>query len=1009
MSTTNKYEKIYTVTSVTHLIPIKLDLTKLNYTHLSQLFSNHCAAFNVDSFLAATTSSDPPSEEWKKADTVVMGWIFLTISEPLLERLLNSHPTSSHAAWEFLKNVSLDNSRSKIIKLITELRSLNIGDSTTEAYFRRIDSISAMLTNLGSNIKDEELVTYAINGLNDRFPHATHIIRHRSPFPDLNIVRYMITLEDMQLQRKNRVLNDSQGTPSAPTALLAQAASSISPRASNTTTQVCHNFSRGHCRFGEKCRYIHQVTQPSRTGNSNPVNNNIFNRTTEYFSFWATDSSGPSYWPTRILATPQANYAGLISSVTPNHLLSLALNSPYGFNFPGQFFPGPQTTPTSNQSAQFASGPGQALSGSSQPSSLLVGHSQVSPYALTAQSTQETSIPNAFSTTTLPDYGNSGWIMDIGASTHLTSSINNLSIVFNHCMYPSITVGDGNSIPVTNTGHSVLSNINRPLHLPNVLVTPNIVKNLISVRKFARDIKVSVSFDEFGFSVKDYLTRRLLLRNDSTGDLYLLTPQPPTVAHHALLTTPSIWHQRLGHLSTDVFRHLISSNSIACNNTKYSVLCHACQLGKHARLSFSSYVSHVTSLFDIVHSDLWASPIPNLSGYKYYVLFLDHYSHYLWVFPLRNKSEVFENFNQFRTYIKTQFNSEIKAFQCDNGGEFDNKQLLQLFKTNGIQVRFSCPYSSQQNGKSERMIRTIINLIRTLLFQAHLPPTFWVEALHMATYLLNLLPSSAINHEVPHTHLRAGALQYLTFTRPDISYAVQQICLFMHDPREPHLAALRRILRYIHGTMDLGLQLHVSSTTSMVAYSDADWAGCPTTRRSTSGYYVFLGDNLLSWSSKRRQTPSRSSAEAEYRCVANAVAETCWIRNLLRELHCPLFSATLVYCDNVSAVYMSSNPVQHQRTKHIEIDIHFVRDLVTKGHVRVLHVPSRYQYADIFTEGLPTALFNEFRTSLSVRATPAPTAGNVCRYLDHRFIIFMFCKPKIIRAHILVSSNWLAS
>ncbi|XP_071686915.1 uncharacterized mitochondrial protein AtMg00810-like [Rutidosis leptorrhynchoides] len=215
-----------------------------------------------------------------------------------------------------------------------------------------------------------------------------------------------------------------------------------------------------------------------------------------------------------------------------------------------------------------------------------------------------------------------------------------------------------------------------------------------------------------------------------------------------------------------------------------------------------------------------------------------------------------------------------------------------------------------------------------------------------------------------------GALQYLTFTRPDISYAVQQICLFMHDPREPHLAALNGV------TLDLGLQLLASSTTSLVAYSDADWAGCPSTRRSTSGYCVFLGDNLLSWSSKRQHTPSRSSAEAEYRGVANAVSETCWLRNLLRELHCPLFSATLVYCDNVSAVYMSGNPVQHQRTKHIEIDIHFVRDLVTKGQVRVLHVPSRYQYADIFTKGLPTSLFDEFRSSLSVRTAPATTAGD---------------------------------
>nr|GFB38295.1 ribonuclease H-like domain-containing protein [Tanacetum cinerariifolium] len=153
----------------------------------------------------------------------------------------------------------------------------------------------------------------------------------------------------------------------------------------------------------------------------------------------------------------------------------------------------------------------------------------------------------------------------------------------------------------------------------------------------------------------------------------------------------------------------------------------------------------------------------------------------------------------------------------------------------------------------------------------------------------------------------------------------------MHDPREPYLTAFKRVLRYIRSTVDHGLQLHVSSTSQLNAYIDADWAGCPVTRWSTSGYCVFLGDNLLSLSAKRQVTLSRSSAEAEFRGVTNVVAETAWIRNLLRELHNPLFTTTLVYCDNVSAVYMFTNPVQHQRTKHIEIDIHFVHDMVARG------------------------------------------------------------------------------
>nr|GEU30757.1 ribonuclease H-like domain-containing protein [Tanacetum cinerariifolium] len=151
----------------------------------------------------------------------------------------------------------------------------------------------------------------------------------------------------------------------------------------------------------------------------------------------------------------------------------------------------------------------------------------------------------------------------------------------------------------------------------------------------------------------------------------------------------------------------------------------------------------------------------------------------------------------------------------------------------------------------------------------------------------------------------------------------------MRDPREPYFLALNWILRYVHDTLDHGLQLYSSSTASLVASSDADWAGCPTTRRSTSGYCVFLGNNLLSLSSKRQLTLSQFNVEAEYRGVANVVDETC---------------------------------------------IHFVRDLVVVGQVQVFHVPSRYQYPDIVTKGLPSALFEQFRTSLSVRCPPALTA-----------------------------------
>ena len=121
----------------------------------------------------------------------------------------------------------------------------------------------------------------------------------------------------------------------------------------------------------------------------------------------------------------------------------------------------------------------------------------------------------------------------------------------------------------------------------------------------------------------------------------------------------------------------------------------------------------------------------------------------------------------------------------------------------------------------------------------------------------------------------AGVLQYAIFTRLDISYAGQQVCLFMHDPRVEHMTTLHRILRYVKGTLDHGLQLYKSSISSLLSYIDDDWGGCPDTHRSTFGYCVFLGENLISGSAKCQPTVSKSSVEAEYRGVANVVYETC--------------------------------------------------------------------------------------------------------------------------------------
>lgn len=203
----------------------------------------------------------------------------------------------------------------------------------------------------------------------------------------------------------------------------------------------------------------------------------------------------------------------------------------------------------------------------------------------------------------------------------------------------SIMVSNGTSIPVTSRGHSVLSTASSNFALNNVLVDPSIVRNLLSVRQFTRDNSCSSEFDTFGFSVKDLWTGCVILRRNSDGDLYTISSVVPIAASSLLAVSSSLWHQCLGHpgpTTLDVFH---KNRSITCNKIT-SCLCHSWQLGKHVRLLFVSSTSHSIAPFQLVHCDVWTSPVASNSGFLYYLVPLDDYTHYCWRFPLKRKSDV---------------------------------------------------------------------------------------------------------------------------------------------------------------------------------------------------------------------------------------------------------------------------------------------------------------------------------------------------------------------------------
>ncbi|XP_059304047.1 uncharacterized mitochondrial protein AtMg00810-like [Lycium ferocissimum] len=178
-----------------------------------------------------------------------------------------------------------------------------------------------------------------------------------------------------------------------------------------------------------------------------------------------------------------------------------------------------------------------------------------------------------------------------------------------------------------------------------------------------------------------------------------------------------------------------------------------------------------------------------------------------------------------------------------------------------------------------------------------------------------------------------GALQYLTLTRPEISHAVNRLCQFMHQPTDTHWSGVKRVLRYIAGTKQLGLRISAQSSLNFAGFSDADWVGCPLTRRSTTGLCVFLGSNCISWSSKKQNTVAKSSAEVEYRSLVSLAMELTWITYVLKDIGLPLSRPPILFTDNISALHLTTNPVLHARTKHVELDYHFVREKVVQGAI----------------------------------------------------------------------------
>ena len=228
-----------------------------------------------------------------------------------------------------------------------------------------------------------------------------------------------------------------------------------------------------------------------------------------------------------------------------------------------------------------------------------------------------------------------------------------------------------------------------------------------------------------------------------------------------------------------------------------------------------------------------------------------------------------------------------------------------------------------------------------------------------------------------------GSLHYLTFTHPDLSFAFQQVCQFMSVPIDTHMVAAKRILRYLNGTLNFGVYLRPGPI-SLYTFSDSDWVGDPFDRCSTTGYIIYLGYNPITWSAKKQDTVSRPSTKSEYRALASIAVKLYWLHQVLKDLGLFLPSPPKLWCDNVFALAIASNLVFNARTKHVEVDYHFVHEKVLRCELQVKYIATGDQLADVFTKSVSTYHFLFLRSKFVMFIDPMVLRGDVKESNDTR-------------------------
>ena len=457
--TSTSNDKPFGISQIRAYVPIILDMEKLNYDKWRELFETHCLCYGVLCHLdGSSRPSSVTDTTWKERDGLVKMWIYGTISESILDTVIKAK-CSARDLWLTIEALFRDNKEARALQLENELRTITIGDQSVHEYCKKLKNLSDLLANIDPPVPDRGLVLHLLNGLTDKFDSIINVIKHREPFPTFSTARSMLILEEDRLSKQQRVTPTTSHQPSSPDVLFTASDHGTRQHQSGSP----YRGGRGRGRGGRN----------NRGGRGRHHNN---------------------YWPS--------------SHYNWNHG---STHAPYQYQYgppppPPYYAPSPlhHTFRPSQHYQSHPSNQAPGILGSHPASSNAAAHVIQGPSFSPDQfSDQQAYVPSAlahaFNTMTLQDPNNGPWVMDSGATNHVTNTQGNLSSIHNLSSIPMIKVGNGSFAPVTNVGHGTLHSPSRPFHLKNILVCPSIIKNLISVRRFVTDNNCSLELIHLAF------------------------------------------------------------------------------------------------------------------------------------------------------------------------------------------------------------------------------------------------------------------------------------------------------------------------------------------------------------------------------------------------------------------------------------------------------------------------------------------------------------------------------